>query len=103
MNNRELIEKLKNERVLSKAEFTQLISTYTDEDRAFAAKLARAEADRIFGNKIFVRGLIEFSSYCRNDCFYCGLRRSNRNAERYRLSKEELLRCAAKRRGLFLH
>lgn len=93
MNNRELIEKLKKERILSKAEFIQLISTYTDEDREFAAKLARAEADRIFGNKIFVRGLIEFSSYCKNDCYYCGLRCSNKNAERYRLSKEEILRC----------
>ena len=93
MNNRELIEKLKKERVLSKDEFTQLISTYIDVDRKLAAKLARAEADRVFGKKIFVRGLIEFSSYCKNDCFYCGLRRSNSNAERYRLSKEEILNC----------
>ena len=93
MNNRELIEKLKKERALSKEEFTQLISTYTDEDREYAAKLARAEADRVFGNKIFVRGLIEFSSYCKNDCLYCGLRCSNKNAERYRLSKEEILKC----------
>ena len=94
MNNRELIEKLKKERALSKTEFTQLIGTYTKEDREFSAKLAREEADRIFGNKIFVRGLIEFSSYCKNDCYYCGLRRSNINAERYRLSKEDILRCA---------
>lgn len=93
MNNKELIEKLKNERILPHEEFTQLIKTYTDEDRAFAAKSARAEADRIFGNKIYIRGLIEFSSYCKNDCYYCGLRRSNENAERYRLSREEILSC----------
>ena len=93
MNNRELIEKLKSERALSRDEFTQIISTYTSEDREFVTKLAREEANRVFGKKIFVRGLIEFSSYCKNDCYYCGLRRSNRNAERYRLSKEEILRC----------
>lgn len=94
MSNKELIEKLKKDRILSHEEFTKLIKTYTDEDRAFAAKEAREEADRIFGNKIYVRGLIEFSSYCKNDCFYCGLRRSNKNAERYRLNKEEILKCS---------
>lgn len=94
MSNRELIEKLKKDRILSLEEFTRLIKTHTDEDRAFAAKEARAEADRVFGNKIYVRGLIEFSSYCKNDCYYCGLRRSNRNAERYRLSREEILKCS---------
>ncbi len=93
MNNKELIEKLKNERILSKDEFTQLIDTYTDGDRAFARELARVEADRVFGKKVYVRGLIEFSSYCKNDCLYCGLRRSNKNAKRYRLSKEEILNC----------
>lgn len=48
----------------------------------------------IYGNSVFVRGLIEISSYCKNDCLYCGLRRSNAHAERYRLTDEEILYCA---------
>lgn len=48
-----------------------------------------------YGDKVFFRGLIEFSSYCKNDCFYCGIRRSNSNAKRYRLSREEILKCCA--------
>ena len=50
--------------------------------------------EKYFGNKIYTRGLIEFTNYCRNDCYYCGIRRSNRNASRYRLTKEEILQCA---------
>ena len=46
-----------------------------------------------FGNKIYTRGLVEFTNYCRNDCYYCGIRHSNTNAERYRLTKEEILQC----------
>ena len=46
-----------------------------------------------FGNGVFVRGLIEISNYCRNDCRYCGIRRSNRLAERYRLTPETVLAC----------
>ncbi len=49
---------------------------------------------KIFGDKVFVRGLIEVSSYCKNDCLYCGIRRSNKNAERYRLTPEEIVECA---------
>ena len=46
-----------------------------------------------YGKSIYVRGLIEFTNYCKNDCFYCGIRRGNRNAVRYRLSEEQILRC----------
>lgn len=63
------------------------------EETLFAA--AREMAVAHFGHGIFVRGLIEFSSYCRNDCFYCGLRRSNRHVSRYRLSLDEVLQCCA--------
>jgi len=57
-----------------------------------------AEADRIrrevFGTDVYLRGIIEFSNYCKQDCLYCGLRRSNRDVVRYRLSREEILECA---------
>jgi biotin synthase len=63
----------------------------------YASELAREEAGKHFGNKVFVRGLIEFSNHCKNDCFYCGIRNGNRNADRYRLDREEIL--AACREG----
>ena len=74
-------------------ELAGLIAGYTKDDRLFAASLARETADRIFGKKIFFRGLIEFTNFCKNDCLYCGIRRSNRNAERYRMTEEEILHC----------
>lgn len=54
---------------------------------------ARGKADKIFGKYIFMRGLVEFTNYCKNDCIYCGIRKSNKNAERYRLNKKEILEC----------
>ena len=54
---------------------------------------AREKADRVFGKYVFMRGLIEFTNYCKNDCIYCGIRKSNKNAERYRLTKENILLC----------
>lgn len=49
--------------------------------------------ERYYGKKVYIRGLIEFTNYCINDCFYCGIRRSNKNADRYRLEKSEILDC----------
>lgn len=54
-------------------------------------------ADRVrrehYGDEVYVRGLIEFTNYCKNNCYYCGIRRDNSNADRYRLTKEEILSC----------
>ncbi len=58
------------------------------------ATRARAIRESIYGRDVFTRGLVEVSSYCRNDCRYCGLRASNRSAERYRLTPDEILECA---------
>lgn len=54
---------------------------------------ARAVCDEHYGKKIFVRGLIEFTNYCKNNCYYCGIRSGNKNAHRYRLTEEEILSC----------
>lgn len=65
-------------------------------DGSFIEKLrtaAREVADAVYGKRIFMRGLIELSSHCKNDCLYCGLRRSNRTAVRYRLTDEEIYEC----------
>lgn len=56
-----------------------------------------AEADRVrrerYGDAVFIRGLIEFTNHCKNDCYYCGIRRSNRKVQRYRMSRESILAC----------
>lgn len=88
-----LIDRLEKEEILTLEEFASLIKNRTEEDEDYAAKKARSIADSIFGNKIYLRGLIEFTNYCKNDCYYCGIRCSNRKAERYRLSLEEILSC----------
>ena len=89
-----IVEKFIKEGQLTKEEYPELLRLYQDVD---AVRLLREEAVRIqkkyFGNKIYTRGLIEFTNYCRNDCYYCGIRRSNKNAIRYRLTKEEILKC----------
>lgn len=79
---------------LTKEEYAELIRCVEDPDTVHA--LAR-EAVRIrkehYGDKVYTRGLIEFTNYCRNDCYYCGIRRGNLHAKRYRLSREEILQC----------
>ena len=91
INMRHLIDKLRDTKNLTDDEFKTLIAENTD------TKYLYAEADKIrrehYGNKVFLRGLIEISNHCRNDCFYCGIRASNKNAVRYRLSEEEILNC----------
>ena len=89
-----IVEKFIKEGQLTKEEYPELLRLYQDVD---AVRLLREEAVRIqkqyFGNKLYTRGLIEFTNYCRNDCYYCGIRRSNKNVSRYRLTKEEILMC----------
>ena len=93
MNVKEIIDLLNKQKSLSHDEWVFLISSYNDDDRAYAANIARRIADEKFGKSIFIRGIVEFSNICRNDCYYCGIRRSNKSCERYRLSKEDILEC----------
>lgn len=90
----ELIETLARRHNLADGELKRLIAQRTPEDAALLMQKASVLRDSIYGKKVFMRGLIEFTSYCRNDCFYCGLRRSNCSAERYRLTEDEILACA---------
>ncbi len=59
----------------------------------YLRKLACETSKRSFGNKIYIRGLIECTNICKNDCYYCGIRKSNQHIERYRLDKDDILRC----------
>lgn len=95
MNNRKLIEKLNKEHHLNKEEWVQLFDTFTEEDRAFAAGIAREIAVKNFGKNIYFRGIVEFTNICKNDCLYCGIRKSNCNAVRYRLNLEQIMACCA--------
>lgn len=70
-----------------------LLDTFTDSEAATLCDAAQKKAQDTFGNRVYIRGLIEISNYCKNDCYYCGIRRSNKNAVRYRLSKEQILSC----------
>jgi len=89
----QLICKLHTARSLTEEEYRVLIAERTEESAARLAALALAEKKAIYGNQIFIRGLIEVSNICKNDCYYCGIRRSNTACERYRLTGEDILAC----------
>ena len=88
-----LIDLLERQEKLEENEWITLLRTWGEDDRAYAAQRAAAITTAVFGDSIFMRGLIEFTSYCKNDCLYCGIRRSNANTSRYRLTKDEILAC----------
>lgn len=90
---RSLIERLRWEHTLTPNEFYTLLSQCNPDDLDFITSLAREVALENFGNKIFIRGLIEIGNQCKNDCYYCGIRRSNRNIDRYHLDEETILSC----------
>lgn len=90
---KELIERLERERDLTNAEFAVLLDQSSDADRDFLFERARAVRDAHYGRKVYIRGLIELTNYCKNDCLYCGIRKSNASCERYRLTKEQILSC----------
>ena len=87
-----LLDELEERRTLSKENFAELIKC-RDAVRKEAQEAAVRLQRQCFGNKVFVRALIECTNYCANNCSYCGIRRGNVKAERYRLSKEEILEC----------
>lgn len=90
-----LIDKLNSEKSLTHAEWCTLLENFNESDRKYAETLAREIATERFGKNIYFRGIIEFTNICKNDCYYCGIRRSNCCVQRYRLSKEEILECAS--------
>lgn len=90
----DIIEKFIGNPALSKAEYQELLRASEDPQ---AQALLKEKAVRLrrqyYGDAVYTRGLIEFTNYCKNDCLYCGIRKSNGNAVRYRLTKEEILSC----------
>ena len=91
---KELIDRLESERSLTEAEYAELITGCDDESSRLLAEKAVKTRRAVFGDSVFTRGLIEISSICKNNCLYCGIRRDNKNAQRYRLSQEDIFSCA---------
>lgn len=86
-----IIEKLQNECNLSDDEFKALLENNSCDETLY--KAADKKRRCVYGDEVYIRGLIEFTNYCHNNCYYCGIRRDNRNAVRYRLTKEDILVC----------
>lgn len=95
MNNEQLIDKLNREKSLQKGEWISLISSCSADDFEYAKNLAQKIAVENFGKTIYFRGIIEYTNYCKNDCLYCGIRRSNKGLSRYRLLLDEIMECCA--------
>ena len=88
-----LLDKLERDGVLTHSEFVELIENRTPEVAEDLFHRARKIRQCHYGTDVFIRGLIEFTNYCKNDCLYCGIRCSNRKAQRYRLTEAEILDC----------
>lgn len=92
---RKAIEKLSRRHSLSLPEYEFLIRERTPEAAELLAALALKERERVYRNAVYVRGLIEISNICKNDCLYCGIRKSDAHCQRYRLTPEQIVSCAA--------
>ncbi len=93
-----LLEKLEREKILSRSQFITLLQGWQKEGIAQKVfEKAGRLRERYYGKDVYIRGLIEFTNHCKNDCYYCGIRASNGKVRRYRLTKEEILSCC--RRG----
>lgn len=90
------IDRLANEHILPRSALTELLMQATPQSDAYLFAQARRVRERVYGKAVYMRGLIEFTNYCKNDCYYCGIRRSAAHAERYRLTEEQILDCCAR-------
>ena len=88
------VEKFLKDHSLSLEEYRELLGRWQEAD---VREVLKSEAVKLrkkyYEDKVFTRGLIEFTNYCKNNCYYCGIRKGNHNAQRYRLTKEEILEC----------
>lgn len=89
----ELIDRLESQHSLPEECYRELIEQLTDELADYAAEKADRARREFYSNHVYIRGLIEIGNICRNDCFYCGIRKSNSNCQRYWLSKEQIIEC----------
>ena len=89
----DLINKLEKEHSLTADEYKYLIDNRNEEYASMLSEKAVDIRKKIYGNAVFIRGLIEISNICKHDCLYCGIRGGNKNCDRFRLTKEQILSC----------
>ena len=94
MQVRNIIDKLYNTTNASREELLFLLDNLSQENKAYLIEKSHKVALKNYGKNVYIRGLIEFTNYCIRDCKYCGIRKSNGKADRYRLTIEEILECA---------
>lgn len=90
---KQIIDRLRQNRDLSDEDFLMLLTKSGEKEKAYLFDAARAVRQSVYGDDVYIRGLIEVSNYCKNDCLYCGIRRSNQKASRYRLDEKTILSC----------
>ena len=90
---KQLINKLYETEQLSKDEFINILNNIDADASEYLFEKAREVSRKNFGTSIYTRGLIEFTNYCKNNCYYCGIGAGNTNADRYRLTTEDILSC----------
>ena len=93
MTEKDWIDKLKKNQFLPPEGFLELLQMKDADSIKYLYEKAQEVRQQYFGKSVYLRGLIEFTNYCRNDCKYCGIRRSNQKASRYRLEETEILSC----------
>ena len=91
---RNLIDKLALTNDLSSEELLYILDNLDEESKKYLIEKAHETRMKVYGDKVYIRGLIEFTNYCSRNCIYCGIRAENKNADRYRLTLEEILECA---------
>lgn len=89
--NKKLIDKLFQKECLSKEELLSLVGLTEENEFSYLCEKANQKKEEVFGKSVYIRGLIEFTNFCKNDCYYCGIRCSNQKAKRYRLSLDDIL------------
>ena len=89
-----IIDRLRAREAVSDEDYRRLLLASDPEAAEYLYQAARAVRESYYGKKVYMRGLIEFTNYCRNNCYYCGIRRDNPHAERYRLEESEICACA---------
>lgn len=94
IKSKEIIDKLYKSNNASREELLFLIDNLNNEDKEYLVEKAHETRMRTYGDSVYMRGLIEFTNFCKMDCVYCGIRRSNKNADRYRLTYEDIMECA---------
>lgn len=90
------IDRIQLTRKITVEELRAILECQDQEIISYLYEKARQVAQSVFEKNIYIRGLIEFTNICKNDCYYCGIRKSNKHVQRYRLTKESILECCEK-------